>query len=261
MSIHPTTIIEAGASIHDTVEIGPFCWIKSGVEIAAGTVIGGNCVVEGPTNIGENNQISNFVSLGAKPQDKGYKDEDGTKLEIGDGNFFGDYVQICRATIKEEARTTRIGNDNYIMAYCHIGHDCVLGNGIIMANAVQLGGHVRVGDNAVFGGSIAIHQFCRVGKMAMLAGGTLTGLDTPPYCTVGGYQGKAYGLNAVGLKRNGVGREAIKELRGAYKILFRSGMPLKDAIALLREDYPENPQVAHWIEFFETSKRGVIRDR
>lgn len=260
-NIHQTTIIEDGAEIHESVKIGPFCWIKSEVKIAAETIIGGHCVIEGPASIGENNQIGNFVSIGAKPQDKGYKDEDGTKLIIGNGNFFGDYVQICRATKKEEIRTTIIGHDNYIMAYCHVGHDCVLGDGIVMANSVQLAGHVQVEDKAVFGGLVAIHQFCRVGKMAMLAGGTFTGMDTPPFCKVGGYHGRAYGLNAVGLSRNGMDREVIKELRAAYKILFLKTMPLTDALKKLREDYPENALVKYWIAFFETSKRGVVRDR
>ncbi|MDC1141594.1 acyl-ACP--UDP-N-acetylglucosamine O-acyltransferase [Planctomycetota bacterium] len=260
-NIHPTAIIEDGVSLAEDVTVGPFCWIKTGVNIGDGTTIGGHCIIEGPTEIGQNNQITNYVSLGAKPQDKGYDDSHGTRLIIGDGNFFGDYVQICRGTIKEEARTTRVGNDNYIMAHCHIGHDCVLGDGIIMANTVNLAGHIHVEDKAVFGGSIGIHQFCRVGELAMMAGGTIVALDTPPYCKVAGYKGSTFGLNVIGLRRNGVSREAIKELRVAYKTLFRSGLPLSTVLPKLREDHPDSPQVAHWIEFFESSKRGVIRDR
>ncbi|MHC4841600.1 MAG: acyl-ACP--UDP-N-acetylglucosamine O-acyltransferase [Planctomycetota bacterium] len=260
-NVHPSSVIEDGAELADDVTVGPFCWIKNSVKVGSGTVFGGHCIVEGPTTIGNNNQIENFVSLGAKPQDKGYKNEDNTSLIIGDGNYFGDYVQVCRGTAKEEARTTSIGNDNFLMAYCHIGHDCILGDGIIMANAVHLGGHCEIEDKAVFGGTIAIHQFCRVGTMAMMAGGTTVALDTPPYCRLGGYQGKVFGINAVGLERNGIDRATIKDLRTAYKTLFRNGHPLAKALGMLRQDHADNPLVKHWIEFFESSKRGVARDR
>jgi UDP-N-acetylglucosamine acyltransferase len=260
MPIHPTAIIDSAASIDASAEIGPFCVIGAGVVIGPGTRIGPHTVIEGPTVIGADNRIGNHCSLGAPPQDLGYKG-DPTRLVIGDRNFLGDYVQVSRGTTKTAQQTTTIGDDNFLMAYCHIGHDCIVGNRVIAANALQLAGHVTVEDRVVFGGLVAVHQFARVGSMAMVSGGSVTSLDIPPFCRVGGYGCPVYGLNAVGLERSGVSREQIKRLREAYKLLFRSGTPLEDALKRLETEFSDSEQAQHWVKFFRGTKRGVVRDR
>lgn len=260
MPIHETAIIDKGAQIDPSCEIGPHCVIGADVVIGAGARIGPYTVLRGPTTIGENNHIGAHGSYGADPQDLGYKGEP-TKLVIGDGNTFGDYVQITRGSAKTNHQTTTIGNDNFLMSYTHVGHDCVVGNGVIAANALQLAGHVTVEDKAVFGGLVAIHQFARVGKLAMVSGGSVTSLDIPPFCRVGGYGCPVYGLNVVGLKRAGVEREAIADLRKAYKLLFRSGTLIEDVLAKLQADFADNAEAQHWVAFFRQTRRGVVRER
>jgi UDP-N-acetylglucosamine acyltransferase len=234
--------------------------IGADVVIGADNRIGPHTVIEGPTTIGSGNRIGNHCSLGAPPQDLGYKG-DPTKLVIGNGNFIGDYVQISRGSTKTPVQTTSIGNDNFVMAYCHIGHDCVLGNRVIAGNALQLAGHVIVEDRVVFGGLVAIHQFCRIGTMAMIAGGSVTGLDIPPYCRVGGWGCSVFGLNLVGLERGGMDKPAIKRLREAYKLLFREPIPFKDALARLEAEFADSAHAQHWVKFFRESERGVVRER
>lgn len=260
MAIHTTAIVDPAATIDPSVEIGPFCVIGAGVVVGPETKIGPHTVVEGPTTIGRGNRIGNHCSLGAPPQDLGYKGEP-TKLVIGDRNFLGDYVQVSRGTTKTPLQTTSFGNDNFFMAYCHIGHDCVLGDRVIAANSVQLAGHVTVEDRVVFGGLVAVHQFARVGKMAMVSGGSVTSLDIPPYCRVGGYGCPVYGLNVVGLSRSGVEKPAIRRLREAYKLLFREGGKLADVLARLELEFADSPEAQHWVKFFRDTKRGVVRER
>lgn len=260
MAIHPTAIVDSAAKIDSRAEIGPYCVIGPGVVIGPGTRVGPHTVIEGPTVIGENNRIGNHCSLGAPPQDLGYKDEP-TKLVIGNSNFLGDYVQVSRGTTKTAAQTTTIGNHTFLMAYCHVGHDTTVGDHVIAANAVQLAGHVTVEERVVFGGLVAIHQFARVGRFAMVAGGSVTSMDIPPFCRVGGFGCPVYGLNAIGLKRNGFDRDQIKRLREAYKLLFRSGTPLEKALAAIESDYKDSPAAQHWVTFFRTTKRGVVRVR
>ncbi len=260
MPIHPTAVIDPSADIGDGNDIGPYCVIGAGVVIGSGNRLGPHTVIEGPTRIGNNNRIGNHCSFGAPPQDTGYKGEP-TKLVVGDGNFFGDYVQLTRGTTKTSHQTTTIGNNNFLMAYCHVGHDCMLGDHIIAANAVHLAGHVSVEDRVVFGGLVAIHQFARVGTLSMIAGGSVSGLDIPPYVRVGGYGCAVYGLNVIGLERNGFEDEQIKVLRQAYKLLFRSGTPYEEALRQLETEYAASAQVQHWVKFFRESKRGVVRER
>ncbi len=260
MAIHPTAIVDPKATIGADTEVSPYCVIGAGVEIGNGNRIGPHTVIEGPTRIGNGNRIGNHCSFGAPPQDIGYKG-DPTKLVIGDDNFFGDYVQLTRGTTKTPHQTTTIGNKNFLMAYCHVGHDCVIGNNIIAANAVQLAGHVTVEDRVVFGGLVAIHQFARVGTLAMVSGGSVTSLDIPPYVRVGGYGCAVFGLNLIGLERNGVSEEQIKLLRKAYKVLFRSNVPYEDALTQLETEFAASAQVKHWIKFFRESQRGVVRER
>lgn len=258
--VHSTAIVDPTARIGEGTSVGPFCVIGAQVVIGANNTIGPHTVIEGPTTIGDGNRIGNHCSLGAPPQDLGYKGEP-TRLAIGNGNFLGDYVQVSRGTLKTSHQTTTIGNDNFLMAYCHVGHDCTIGNRVIASNALQLAGHVTVEDRVVFGGLVAIHQFCRVGTMAMVAGGSVTSLDIPPYCRVGGWGCAVFGLNLVGLERSGMDRAAIKRLREAYKILFRSSTPYEEALKQVESTYPDNAHAQHWVKFFRESERGVVRER
>jgi UDP-N-acetylglucosamine acyltransferase len=260
MPIHPTAIVDSKAQVDPSADIGPFCVIGAAVAISAETRIGPHTVIEGPTTIGRGNRIGNHCSLGSPPQDIGYKGEP-TKLVIGERNFLGDYVQISRGTTKTAHQTTTIGNDNFLMAYCHIGHDCIVGDRVIAANALQLAGHVTIEDRVVFGGLVAIHQFVRVGKFAMVAGGSVTAQDIPPFCKVGGWGCAVYGLNQVGLERGGVERAAIKRLKEAYKLLFRAGGKLEDRLHQLETEFADSAEAQHWVKFFRESKRGVVRDR
>lgn len=260
MPIHSTAIIDPKASIDDTAEIGPYCVIGADVAIGAGTKVGPHSVIEGPTSLGADNRIGNHCSLGAPPQDLGYKGEP-TRLVIGDRNFLGDYVQVSRGTTKTETQTTVIGNDNFLMAYCHVGHDCLIGDRVIAANAVQLAGHVTVEDRVVFGGLVAIHQFVRVGKLAMISGGSVTSMDIPPFTRVFGFGCPVHGLNAIGLERAGIDRTAIKRLRDAYKVLFRQPGKIEDLLARLEAEFSDSAEAQHWVKFFRESKRGVVRDR
>ncbi|MCC6466004.1 MAG: acyl-ACP--UDP-N-acetylglucosamine O-acyltransferase [Planctomycetes bacterium] len=258
--IHPSAIVDPAAQLAADVQLGPFCVIGAGVKIGAGTSIGPHTVIAGPTEIGTGNRIGNHCSLGAPPQDLGYKGEP-TKLVIGTNNFLGDFVQVSRGTTKTPHQTTTIGNDNFLMAYTHVGHDCVVGNRVIAANSVQLAGHVTVEDRAVFGGLVAIHQFCRVGTMAMISGGSVASMDIPPYCRVGGYGCAVYGLNLIGLERSGVPKDAVRRLRDAYKLLFRSATPYEEALKKLETEFADLPQAQHWVKFFRESDRGVVRER
>jgi UDP-N-acetylglucosamine acyltransferase len=260
MAIHPTVSVDPGAEIGADNDIGPYCVIGPGVRIGNGNRIGAHCVFAGPMTLGDDNRLGHHLSLGAPPQDLGYQGEP-TRLEIGNGNFFGDFVQLCRGTPKGATQTTRIGHRNYLMAYCHVGHDCAVGDHVVAANALQLAGHVTVEDRAVFGGLVAVHQHCRVGSLAMVAGLSATGMDIPPYCKVGGWGCDVYGLNSVGMERAGVPREFIKRLREAYKLLFRKGLKLADALARLENEFADIPQALHWVRFFRESKRGVVRER
>jgi len=258
--IHPTAIVDAGATIGEDTRVGPYCVIGPDVIMGAGNLVGPHSVIEGPCTFGNGNRIGNHCSLGAPPQDLGYKGE-ATKLAIGNGNFIGDYVQISRGSTKTPAQTTRIGDDNFLMAYSHIGHDCNVGNRMIAGNALQLAGHVTVEDRVVFGGLVAIHQFCRVGEMAMVAGGSVTGMDIPPYCRVGGWGCAVFGLNLVGLERAGLDRPAIKRLREAYKLLFRGTAKYEETLKRLETEFSDCAQAQHWVKFFRESERGVVRER
>ncbi|MCA8917968.1 MAG: acyl-ACP--UDP-N-acetylglucosamine O-acyltransferase [Planctomycetes bacterium] len=260
MPIHPTAIIDSSAKLDEGVTVGPYCVIGADVVVGKDTTIGSHTVIDGPTTIGAGNKIGHHCSLGGAPQDLSYKGEP-TKLVIGNENFLGDYVQVSRGSTKTEHQTTTIGNKNFLMAYCHVGHDCIVGDNVIAANALQLAGHVTVEDRVVFGGLVAIHQFVRVGKLAMISGGSVTAMDIPPFTKVFGYGCPVHGLNAIGLERAGVERAAIKRLREAYKLLFRSGTTLEKALATLETEFADSAEAQHWVHFFRTSKRGIVRER
>ena len=255
--IHPTAVVAPGARIHESVEVGPYSVIGEDVEIGAGSVIGPHVVLRGPTVIGRENRIFQFASIGDAPQDKKYAGEP-TRLVIGDGNTIRECVTINRGTAQDRGETV-IGNDNWIMAYVHIAHDCVLGDHIILANNVALAGHCHVGDWAIFGGFAGLHQFCRVGAHAFL--GKYAGLsqDVPAYVMVGGTPAAPHGINSEGLKRRGFSAEQIANIRNAYKVLYRSGLKLAEALARLEELAREQPELEIFVASIRDSSRSIVR--
>jgi len=260
MNIHPTAIIDPKAQLDSSVVVEPYAVIDGPVQIGPHTRIGAHAVVSGHTTIGARNTISSFTSIGAPPQDSHYQGEP-TELIIGDDNLFREYVSIHRATVKASGKTL-IGSGNMIMAYCHIAHDCIIADHVIMANLATLAGHVEIGNHANLGGLVAVHQYCRIGDYAYVGGMSGIGLDVPPYVIMEGTrnQMRIAGINKVGLRRSGMDRETIKNLEEAFKILFRSPeMLLKDALAKLEEEMKACLEVQLMVDFFRTSKRGVVK--
>jgi UDP-N-acetylglucosamine acyltransferase len=255
--IHPTAIVDASAHLADDVEVGPFSVIGPDVEIGAGTVVGPHVVVKGPTRLGERNRIFQFASVGEDCQDKKYAGEP-TRLEVGDDNVIREGVTLHRGTVQDRGVTT-IGSRNLFMAYAHVGHDCVIGNDCILANQATLGGHVTLGDHAILGGLSALHQFCHVGAHAMCGGGSIITKDIPAYLMVNGNPAQAHGLNLVGLKRRGFSREALKALSEAYKVVYRQGQTLEQALQILTSRYAGMPEVEVFIDSLKHSTRGITR--
>lgn len=255
--IHPTAIIDPGARLASGVSVGAYSVIGAGVEIGAGTWIGPHVVINGSTRIGRNNRIYQFSSVGDVPQDKKYAGED-TLLEIGDGNVIRESCTINRGTV-QGGGVTRIGNNNWIMAYVHIAHDCIIGNETVFANNASLAGHVTVNDYVIIGGFTLVHQFCAVGAYAFTAMGSAISKDVPPYLMVSGHMAKPHGLNTEGLKRRGFGPETISQLRRAYKILYRSNHTVEQALEQLRSLVPECAEVGPLVEFLEKTTRGIVR--
>jgi UDP-N-acetylglucosamine acyltransferase len=257
MMHHPTAIIHPNARLADDVEVGAYSIIGEHVEIGAGTWIGPHVVVEGHTRIGMNNRIFQFSSVGAMPQDKKYAGEP-TRLEIGDNNTIREFCTLNIGTVQDEG-ITRIGSDNWIMAYVHVAHDCQLGSHIILANAVQLAGHVHLGDWVFLGGLSGVHQFVRVGAHAMSGFQARLSQDLPPYVTVAGNPAEAQGINSEGLKRRGFSAEAIVAIKRAYKTLYRSGLSLNEAKAEIQSQASEHAELQLLADFLATSERGIIR--
>jgi len=255
--IHSTAIVDASASIADDVEIGPYSIIGADVEIGSGTWVGPHVVINGPTTIGKNNKIFQFASLGEMPQDKKY-DGEPTRLEIGDGNIIREYVTMNRGTV-QDGGTTTIGNDNWIMAYVHIAHDCILGNDIIMANSTSLAGHVKIADHVITGGFSLIYQFCSLGAYSFTGFGAQVNKDVPPYVTVAGQLAKPFGINSEGLRRHEFSSESISAIKKAYKLLYRSNMMLSDASEKISEMSQEHPELTIMLDFIGKSQRGIIR--
>jgi UDP-N-acetylglucosamine acyltransferase len=239
------------------VSVAPFAIIGPDVQIGAGTEIGPHAIIRGPTSIGRNNKIFQFASVGEDPQDQKYAGER-TRLEIGDCNVIREFVTINRGTI-QDAEITRIGNENLLMAYVHVAHDCQIGNHVIMANAASLGGHVRIEDWAILGGFTIVHQFCRIGPHSFCAMGSVLTKDVPPYVTVGGHPAEARGINAEGLRRRAFSAATIQGIRRAYRLLYLSGMRLDEAIACIRELGCDHPEVNIMAEFAASSVRSIIR--
>ena len=248
--------IHAQANIAENVTIGPYCIIEKDVEIGEGTVIGPHVVIKSGTRIGKHNQIHQFSSVGDDPQSVGYKGEP-TQLIIGDHNIIREFTTLNRGT-SDDLGYTRLGNHNFIMAYVHLAHDCVVGDHVILANGVTMGGHVKVGDYAIMGGFALIHQFCRVGEHSIIGGGSICTKDIPPYLLAAGNTAKPHGINTTGLKRRDFSPETIAALRQSYRIIFRSKLDLSAALEGLSE-LSEFEQVNTLSEFLQSSKRGFIR--
>ena len=256
--IHPTAIIHSGARLGAGVSVGPYSIIGEHVEIGDNTRIGPHVVISGHTRIGCDNRIFQFSSIGEIPQDKKYAGEP-TRLEIGDRNTIREYCTLNLGTV-QDAGVTRVGDDNWIMAYVHIAHDCQVGNKTIFANNAQLAGHVHVGDWAIFGGYTGVHQFCRIGAHTMTAVGTVILQDVPPYVMAAGNSATPYGINAEGLKRRGFSPDALMVLKRAYRTLYKSGLTLDEAKAKLEEDAKMHPaEIQPILDFLAVSKRGIIR--
>jgi UDP-N-acetylglucosamine acyltransferase len=260
MPIHPTAVIDPKAQLDSSVIVEPYAVIDGPVNIGPETRICAHAVVSGHTTIGARNTIGSFATIGGPPQDMHYKGEP-TELIIGDGNQIREYVSIHRATVKATGKTL-IGNNNMIMAYCHIAHDCIIADHVIMANVATLAGHVEIGSHANLGGMVGIHQFCRIGDYAYIGGMSGIGLDVPPYVIMEGTrnQMRIASINKIGLRRAGMDRDTIKNLEEAFKILFRSPEILvKDALVKLEEEMKDCAEVQKMVQFFHSSKRGVVK--
>jgi UDP-N-acetylglucosamine acyltransferase len=255
--IHKTALISTKAKIGDDVYIGPYCIVGDEVVIKNGSILRSHVVIEGRTEIGEGCTIYPFASIGLPPQDLKYRGEN-TGVRIGKKNIIREYVTIHRASVGGDG-ITEIGDSNFLMGYVHIAHDCKIGNGVIMANAATLAGHVLVEDFAVIGGLVAVHQFTRIGAYSMVGGFSGIGQDIPPYTVASGARAKLYGLNLIGLKRHGFSGETINFLKKVYKIIFREKKALKDALKIIKTEFPDVPEIKHLVEFIEKNKRGICR--
>lgn len=255
--IDSRAIIDSTARLANGVTIGSFSVIGPDVEIGEDTWIGPHVVINGPSRIGRQNKIFQFASVGDIPQDKKYSGE-ASRLEIGDRNVIREFCTINRGT-EQGGGVTRIGNDNWIMAYVHIAHDCIIGNSVIFSNAASLAGHVTVDDHAILGGFTLVHQFCAIGANCFTAMGSVIPKDVPPYIMVSGHMARPFGLNAEGLKRRGFSAETLVNLRRAYKILYKSGLTVEQAKEKLRELVDVCPEANLFIEFLGKSTRGIVR--
>lgn len=255
--IHETAIIDPAAKLGSNVEIGAYSIIGADVEIGDDTVVGPHVVIKGPTRIGKENHIYQFSSIGEAPQDKKYAGEP-TLLEIGDRNTIREFCTFNRGTT-QDIGTTKLGDDNWVMAYVHIAHDCVIGNNCILANNAALAGHVIVGDWVICGGYSKIHQFCKIGDHAFLGFDSGLHQDVPPYVTVAQNPAKPYGINSEGLRRRGFTAEQIRNIKKAYRILYRSNLKLDEAKAQLQALGEADGEIQVLLDFLEQSSRGIVR--
>ena len=255
--IHQTAIVDAEARIGKDVEIGPYSIIGAHVEIGDGCNIGPHVVINGPVKIGKSNKIYQFASLGEAPQHSGYNNEP-TVLEIGDNNIIREYVTLNRGSPSGQG-VTKIGNDNFLMAYVHVAHDCIVGNNTIFANCASLAGHVEIHDFAILGGFTVVHQFCRIGAYCMTALGTICFKDVPTYFLASGNPATPHGINSKGLKRRNFTSENLEAIKSAYKVLYRSNKTYKDALEVLQEQAVTSAEVGQLADFLKKSERGIIR--
>jgi UDP-N-acetylglucosamine acyltransferase len=255
--IHSTALIDPSAKLHSSVRIGAYTIIGADVTIDEGTDIGPHCVITGPCTIGKNNKIYSHAALGGDPQDKKFQGEH-CELIIGDNNTIREFTTFSRGTA-DGGGVTRLGNDNWIMAYVHIAHDCIIGNHTIFANNASLAGHAIVGDWVIFGGFSGAHQFCKIGDHAFIGMGSLVNADVPPFVTTSAQYAEPRAINAEGLKRRGFSPERIKQIKSAYRTLFMSGKPLAEAKLELSELSKESDDVKQMLDFIEASTRGILR--
>jgi UDP-N-acetylglucosamine acyltransferase len=254
--IHASAVIHPKAQIGDGCEIGPYCVIGENVVLGAKCKLHSHVVVDGHTKLGSGNEIFPFASIGLKTQDLKWKGGV-TRTEIGDRNTFREYVTIHSAT--SDGEVTSVGSNNHILAYCHLAHNVTLGNHVIMSNVATLAGHVTVEDHAIVGGLAAVHQFCRIGRMSIIGGCSKVVQDVPPFMLADGNPAETRTVNKVGMERNGVSEEAQSALRSAYKILFREGLTISNALVKIEKELPKLPEVLHLINFVRTSERGISK--
>ena len=255
--IHPTAIIDPKAEIDSNVEIGPYSIVKENVFVGSGTVIGSHVVIEPFVNIGPDCKIFQYAAIGAVPQSMKFKGEE-TYVKIGRGSILREFVTIHRGT-KFGGGITEIGEDNFLMAYVHIAHDCITGRNVVLANNATLGGHITIGDYATVGGLVAIHQFVRIGEYAFVGGSTGIVKDIPPYVMASGPRAQLHGLNSVGLKRHGFSQSTVLSLKKAYRIIFRIGLTMNEAIERVIAEVEQVPDVVRFIDFIKSSQRGITR--
>lgn len=257
MAIHPTAVVEPGARIDPTCEIGAYAVVGADVVLGPQNVLSAHAIVKGHTTLGARNRVFSHAVIGEIPQDLKYGGEP-TRLVVGDRNTFRECVTINLGTIGGGGVTT-IGNGCLFMAYSHVGHDCTIGDGAIIANSVALAGHILLEDHVHMSGLAAAHQFTRIGRLAFVSGLTGVAMDVPPYCTVAGPRAELAGLNTVGMQRAGMTEEQIGRVKQAYKILFRSNLGLAEALAQLEQELGLHPEIAHLVRFVKGSQRGVTR--
>ena len=255
MSIHPTAVVDADAKIAEDVHLGPYAVIGPGVVLGAGVTVGHHASVTGPTTVGSHTQIFPYAAIGGDAQNKHYSGEDAF-LSIGERNVFREYATVNRGT---RGGQTTIGNHNLFMAYSHVAHDATIGDHCAFANSANIAGHVLIEDNVVLGGLVGVHQYCRIGRCAMVRGGSMAAQDVPPFTIAQGDRSRLYGLNIVGLRRNGFSLDVVNALKGAYRELFHQGLPLRIALEQVREVYAEMPDVLELLTFIEASTRGICR--
>ncbi len=255
--IDSRAVIHPSARLADDVEVGPFSVIGADVEIGAGTKVHSHVVIKGPTTIGRHNTIFQFSSVGEDCQDKKYRGEP-TRLEIGDNNIIREGCTIHRGTIQDNS-LTRIGNNNLLMAYVHIAHDCMVGDNCIFANNTGLAGHVHVDDDVIMGGFSAVHQFCKIGRGSMTAAGSCLFKDLPAYVMASGSPAEAHGMNFEGMRRRGWSEQTIRTLRQAYKVIYRRGLKMTEAIEVLQGMAEGTPQIEILIKSLQASTRGIVR--
>ena len=256
--IHSSAIVDQKSDLGDNVTIGPYSVIGPGVSVAENTWIGSHVVIQGPAKIGSDNRIFHFCSIGEIPQDKKFNRDEVTSLEIGDRNVIREYCSVNRGTLAGGGKTV-IGHDNWIMAYVHIAHDCRVGNQTVFANNATLAGHVYIDDHVILGGFTGVHQFCQVGCFAFSAISSVITKDVPPYLMVSGNTARPGGLNREGLKRHGYSHEQIDELKKAYKIIYRQGLTIQQALEELQPMASTNPDIRKFAEFIAGSSRGIVR--
>ena len=256
-SIDPRAAIAVGAKLAPDVEVGAYAIIGPDVEIGAGTIVGPHAIVTGWTKLGSHNRIFQFASIGDAPQDKKYAGEP-TRVEIGDRNVFREYVTVNRGTTHDKG-ITRVGSDNLFMASSHIAHDCIVGSHCVFANLATLGGHVEVDDHVILAGFTGVHQFCKIGAHAFIANNTAVTRDVPPYVMAVGHPAEPHSINATGLSRRGFSPEQVRNIKNAFRTLYREGLPLETAIGRLREAAATQPELVPFVEFIGRSTRSLIR--